>query len=266
MSSLPVKHVSVVPVTQSLFSGRKRRPPRRPLMGLVTASNEAPVVGTMTSGGTDVIEISASTSRSTTGAAVDVGGDTVSSGATVVGALVEATDDTVETGAPDEVGATAGVVVREAHAVARSTKATRQRAAPSKGFDLTTLTTRARYCRWLSYRTRGSIPTCWARVRRHAEGVPAHASGRSSVVWNAGPVTVYKIRFEGPAALAIHVATELADADGVELTSSARPAILGENTVELNFSVEGAHDAVATAVSTISEELPEGASIELAEG
>ena len=79
-------------------------------------------------------------------------------------------------------------------------------------------------------------------------------------------MTVYKIRFEGPAALAIHVATELADADGVELTSSARPAILGENTVELNFSVEGALDAVAAAVSTISEELPEGASIELAEG
>ena len=79
-------------------------------------------------------------------------------------------------------------------------------------------------------------------------------------------MTVYKIRFEGPAALAVRVATELADADGVELTSSAQPAILGENTVELNFSVEGAHDAVATAVSTISEELPEGASIELAEG
>jgi hypothetical protein len=79
-------------------------------------------------------------------------------------------------------------------------------------------------------------------------------------------VTVYKIRFEGPAALAIHVATELADADGVELTSSAQPAILDENTVELNFSVEGAHDAIVAAVSTISNELPKRASIKLADG
>ena len=78
-------------------------------------------------------------------------------------------------------------------------------------------------------------------------------------------MTVYKIRFEGPAALAVHVATELADADGVELTSSAQPAILGENTVELNFSVEGAHDAIAGAVSSIRNELPDGASIELAD-
>ena len=78
-------------------------------------------------------------------------------------------------------------------------------------------------------------------------------------------MTVYKIRFKGPAALAIHIATELADADGVELTSSAQPAIVGENKVELNFSVEGAHDAVAAAVSSISDELPDGASIELAD-
>jgi hypothetical protein len=100
----------------------------------------------MTSGGTDVIEMSASTSRVTTGAAVDVVvGDSVSSGATVVGASVEATDDAVEIGSPDEVGATAGGAVREAHAVVNNTKATRQRITPRKGFDLNALTTRARY-------------------------------------------------------------------------------------------------------------------------
>jgi hypothetical protein len=82
-------------------------------------------------------------------------------------------------------------------------------------------------------------------------------------MWNAGAVTVYRIRFEGPAALAVGVATALADADGVELTSSAQPAILDANTVELNVSVEGARDAVATAVARIDDTLPDGASIEI---
>jgi hypothetical protein len=82
-------------------------------------------------------------------------------------------------------------------------------------------------------------------------------------MWNAGAVTIYRIRFEGPAALAVGVATALADADGVELTSSAKPSILDENTVELTVSVEGARDAVVVAVSSIRDELPDGASIEI---
>jgi hypothetical protein len=83
-------------------------------------------------------------------------------------------------------------------------------------------------------------------------------------VWDAVTVTVYRIRFEGPAALAVRVATALADADGVELTSSAQPSILDENMVELDVSVEGVRDAVALAVSSIRNELPAGASIEIA--
>ncbi len=78
-------------------------------------------------------------------------------------------------------------------------------------------------------------------------------------------MTVYRIRFEGPAALAITVATALADADGVELTSSKQPSILDETKVELNVSVEGNRDAVAVAVSTIRDDLPDGASIEIAD-
>ncbi len=78
-------------------------------------------------------------------------------------------------------------------------------------------------------------------------------------------MTVYRIRFEGPAALAVRVATALADADGVELTSSKRPSILDENTVELDVSVDGTRDAVAAAVSSIRDELPDGASIEIAD-
>jgi hypothetical protein len=74
-------------------------------------------------------------------------------------------------------------------------------------------------------------------------------------------VTVYRIRFKGPAALAVRVATTLADADGVDLTSSAKPSILDEHRVELNVSVEGTHDDVVAAVSSIGDGLPSDASI-----
>ena len=152
MSSMPVRQIRVVPVAHSRSSGSGRRPPRRPLMGLVTLSNEASFVGTMTSGGTDVIEMSASTARFTAGAAVVVVGDCVSrevgivekAVTTVVGASVEATDDAVETGAPDELGATTGAEAVEAHAVVRSIKATRHRTRPRRGFDLTALSPRVR--------------------------------------------------------------------------------------------------------------------------
>jgi len=82
-------------------------------------------------------------------------------------------------------------------------------------------------------------------------------------VCDAGAVTVYRIRFEGPAALAVRVATALADADGVELTSSEQPSILDDHTVELNLSVDATQDAVAAAVAAINDELPDGASIAL---
>jgi hypothetical protein len=84
-------------------------------------------------------------------------------------------------------------------------------------------------------------------------------------VWNAGDVTVYKIRFEGPTALATGVATALADAEGVELTASKRPSILDDDNVELNVTVEGESDAVAAAVASIGRGLPHGASIEIAD-
>lgn len=78
-------------------------------------------------------------------------------------------------------------------------------------------------------------------------------------------MTVHRIRFAGPAALAVGVATALADADGVELTSSKPPSILDEKTVELNVSVEGTRAAVAVAVASIGDRLPDGASIEIAD-
>ena len=74
-------------------------------------------------------------------------------------------------------------------------------------------------------------------------------------------MTVYRIRFEGPAALALRIATALADADGVELISSERPSIRDDNTVELLLAVEGTFDAVAGAVAGIRDGMPSGASI-----
>ncbi len=73
----------------------------------------------------------------------------------------------------------------------------------------------------------------------------------------------YRVRFEGAAALAVRVATALAEADGVELTSSEPPSHRDDNTVELDLAVEGALDAIIAAVSSIRSGMPKGASIEI---
>ena len=77
-------------------------------------------------------------------------------------------------------------------------------------------------------------------------------------------MTVRQIKIVGPATHAVQVATELADADGVEMISSKPPAIVADDTVELEVAVEGTADDIAVAVSNIRKGLPKGASIELA--
>lgn len=79
-------------------------------------------------------------------------------------------------------------------------------------------------------------------------------------------MTVYRIRFEGPAALAVRVATALADSDGVELISSEPPSIVDASTVALDVAVEGALDAVSGAVAGLRDAMPNGASIEVVDG
>lgn len=74
-------------------------------------------------------------------------------------------------------------------------------------------------------------------------------------------MTVHRIRFQGPAAIAVHAATDLADADGVDLLSSEQPSRVDEYTVGLEVSVEGSRDDVAAAVARIGADLPAGASI-----
>ena len=76
-------------------------------------------------------------------------------------------------------------------------------------------------------------------------------------------MTVQRIRFEGPAALAVGVATALADADGVDLVSSEPPSILDDGRVGLDVALEGAPEAIAAAVASLRERLPEGASVEV---
>ena len=79
-------------------------------------------------------------------------------------------------------------------------------------------------------------------------------------------MTAYRVRFEGPAALAVGVATALADADGVELISSEPLSNRGANSVRLDVAVEGAGDDVAAAIASIRDGLPTGASLEIVEG
>ena len=78
-------------------------------------------------------------------------------------------------------------------------------------------------------------------------------------------MTVHHIRFEGPAALAVRVATALADADGVDLTSSAAPTALDAGRVRLDVTVTGTDSDVARAVTAIEDDLPRGASLAVTE-
>jgi hypothetical protein len=83
---------------------------------------------------------------------------------------------------------------------------------------------------------------------------------------DAGNVTSYRVRFEGPSDLALRFATALADADGVELISSDEPVPLDHGTVALDVTVQGEFDAVADAVATVRGGMPAVASIEIIGG
>jgi hypothetical protein len=76
-------------------------------------------------------------------------------------------------------------------------------------------------------------------------------------------VTIYRIRFEGPTGLALRVATALADADGVDLTSSDAPAPRASGLVGLDVTVEGLPDDVIAAVGGVRAWLPKTASIDI---
>jgi hypothetical protein len=85
---------------------------------------------------------------------------------------------------------------------------------------------------------------------------------------DASAVTAYLIKYEGPPSLAVQTATLLADAEGVELTSSEPPERRDgqADTVVLALTVEGTSDAVLDAVSFLRTKLPSGARLEIAGG
>ncbi len=78
-------------------------------------------------------------------------------------------------------------------------------------------------------------------------------------------MTVHRLRYQGPAAMTVRVATAVADADGVELVSSEPPSLVDSGTVVLEMAVEGDADSVSRAVAMLRDDLPVDASIEITE-
>jgi len=76
-------------------------------------------------------------------------------------------------------------------------------------------------------------------------------------------VSVYRVVFEVPTGMATRIATQLADADGVELISSEPPSSVGVDTVRLRVAVNGELESVTDAIARIRGGIPTGASIEI---
>ena len=101
--------------------------------------------------------------------------------------------------------------------------------------------------------------------RPWTDGVQVDALRDLDVLFVRTMNTVYHITVEGPAALAVGVATALADADGIELISSESPSVVNADMVRLGLAVEGELDAVTAGVATVRDRLPASASIGLAD-
>ncbi len=73
--------------------------------------------------------------------------------------------------------------------------------------------------------------------------------------------------YEGPASLAVSTATRLADAEGVELTSSdmGDRAENAGDVVRLALVVEGSTEAITAAVAVTQDGLPPGATVTIIE-
>ena len=81
-------------------------------------------------------------------------------------------------------------------------------------------------------------------------------------------MSAYRVRYEGPSSLAVRAATMLAEAEGIELTSS-QPPERRPGPVEvavLALTVKGQASAVMDAVEAVRGRLPEDAMITVEEG
>ena len=79
-------------------------------------------------------------------------------------------------------------------------------------------------------------------------------------------VNEHRIRFEGASADALTIATAIADADGVDLTSSEPPIAIADGRVRLDLSVRGPSEAIAAALDEIGRRIPGDSSVELDPG
>ena len=80
---------------------------------------------------------------------------------------------------------------------------------------------------------------------------------------DAANVTAHRVSIHAPVALALQTVTALADAAGVDLTSSEPPASSGDHMVDLDVIVDGEHAAIAAAVDDVRAGLPAGSSISI---
>lgn len=76
-------------------------------------------------------------------------------------------------------------------------------------------------------------------------------------------VNEHHVRFEGASAAALTVATAIADADGVDLTSSEPPTAIADGRVRLDLRVEGSNESIAAALDEIRLGMPVDSTIEL---
>ena len=76
-------------------------------------------------------------------------------------------------------------------------------------------------------------------------------------------MTTHQVKYEGPSSHAMRVATQLADTEGIDLTSAEREEGKGGQgeTVLLTLTVEASAEAVMAAVNALQAELPPGARV-----
>ena len=81
-------------------------------------------------------------------------------------------------------------------------------------------------------------------------------------------MTSFQVTYRGPSTIAVRAAAQLADAEGVELTSAARPddPASADESVVLELTLMGTEEAVRAALDTVQGELPPGATFTMEAG
>ncbi len=81
-------------------------------------------------------------------------------------------------------------------------------------------------------------------------------------------MTSFQVTYRGPSTIAVRAAALLADAEGIELTSAARPddpTVSGESVL-LELTLMGTTEAVTAALDSVQNQLPPGATLTMEAG